>query len=107
GYPSRNLSVSVEGPLQYPPGDLSRIEVFLRQGTRQSALPVIVGRHLFQRVYRLLKITKSEQPRCVRKEFARTGMLHNRRLAAGHVAQSPIARNPVRNGRGRGGGSRA
>src|SRR5206468_6831684 len=71
--------------------DLLRVEVRLGDLPSRPAMPRVIGIDRLQRAGGLRQRCEPEQAFAVRQISARSGVLHNRRFAAGEVAQRSIA----------------
>src|SRR2546422_4776725 len=80
-----------QGLLEHTPHDATRIEVFLGQRARQTAVALVVGLHLGQRAHRLVHVPEPEEAVGIGQKAAGTRVLYHGRLSAGQIAGSAIA----------------
>src|SRR5947199_167446 len=67
------------------------IEIGLGQDARRAALPLVVRLDERDHPHRLIEVAEAEQSLGIWQEPAWSGVLNNRRLAAGEIANCPIA----------------
>src|SRR2546429_9639620 len=77
-----------QGLLEHTPHDATRIEVFLGQRARQTAVALVVGLHLGQRAHRLVHVPEPEESAGTGQKAAGTHRLYPGRLPAGQIAGS-------------------
>src|SRR6266705_3188967 len=80
-----------QGLLEHTPHDATRIEVFLGQRARQTAVALVVGLHLGQRAHRLVHVPEPEEAVGIGQKAAGTRVLYHGRLPAGQIAGSAVA----------------
>src|SRR2546426_366842 len=80
-----------QGPLEHTPHDATRIEVFLGQRARQTAVALVVGLHLGQGAPRLVHVPEPEEAVGIGQKAAGTRVLYHGRLPAGQIARSAVA----------------
>src|SRR5436189_5964942 len=80
-----------QGLLEDAPHDATRIEVFLGQRARQTAVALVVGLHLGQRAHRLVHVPEPEEAVGIGQKAAGTRVLYHGPLPAGQIAGRPVA----------------
>src|SRR2546422_2903321 len=80
-----------QGLLEHTPNDATRIEVFLGQRARETAVALVVGLHLGQRAHRLVHVPEPEEAVGIGQKAAGTRVLYHGRLPAGQIAGSAVA----------------
>src|SRR5438477_11814423 len=80
-----------QGLLEHTPRDATRVEIFLGQRARQTAVALVVGLHLGQRAHRLVHVPEPEEADGIGQKSARTRVLYHGRLPAGQIAGSAVA----------------
>src|SRR5438093_10994055 len=80
-----------QGLLEHTPRDATRVEVFLGQRARQTAVALVVGLHLGQGAHRLVHVPEPEEVVGIGKKAAGTRVLYHGRLPAGQIAGSAVA----------------
>src|SRR2546427_5893506 len=80
-----------QGPLEHTSHDATRIEVFLGQRARQTAVALVVGLHLGQGAHRLVHVPEPEEAVGIGQKAAGTRVLYHGRLPAGQIAGSAVA----------------
>src|SRR5438128_5731778 len=81
--------------LEHTPHDATRIEVFLGQRARQTAVALVVGLDLGQRAHRLVHVPEPEEAVGIGQKAAGTRVLYHGRLPAGQIAGRAVA-DPTR-----------
>src|SRR5207302_7679924 len=77
--------------LEHTPHDATRIEVFLGQRARQTAVALVVGLNLGQGAHRLVHVPEPEEAVGIGQKAAGTRVLYHSRLPAGQIAGSAVA----------------
>src|SRR5205814_2963283 len=80
-----------QGLLEHTPRDAMRVEIFLGQRARQTAVALVVGLHLGQRAHRLVHVPEPEEAVGIGQKAAGTGVLYHGRLPAGQIAGRAVA----------------
>src|SRR5213079_3641345 len=80
-----------QGLLEHTPRDATRVEIFLGQRARQTAVALVVGLHLGQRAHRLVHVPEPEEAVGIGQKAAGTRVLYHGRLPAGQIAGSAVA----------------
>src|SRR2546423_14807102 len=77
--------------LEHTPHHATRVEIFLGQRARQTAVALVVGLHLGQRAHRLVHVPEPEEAVGIGQKAAGTRVLYHGRLPAGQIAGGTVA----------------